>query len=136
MLLRWRWQIARTLIGNDSFYNLPRKFKICATGCPAGAAIRRLMMLALPRCGAAMRLAMRFAWAVGFEGASSGGEAGCLCEAGAGGGCGSGDCGDFPRSTGTAREPRPGAVEVSVFTRGMDGGDVSGGDGGAAWVSV
>lgn len=26
-------EIARTLIGNDNFVNLPRKFKICATGC-------------------------------------------------------------------------------------------------------
>jgi sulfite reductase (ferredoxin) len=26
-------ELARTLVGNDSFVNLPRKFKICATGC-------------------------------------------------------------------------------------------------------
>ncbi|HEX5236225.1 MAG TPA: nitrite/sulfite reductase [Silvibacterium sp.] len=26
-------EIARTLVGNESFVNLPRKFKICATGC-------------------------------------------------------------------------------------------------------
>jgi sulfite reductase (ferredoxin) len=26
-------EIARTLVGNDNFVNLPRKFKICATGC-------------------------------------------------------------------------------------------------------
>lgn len=26
-------QIAKTLIGNDAFVNLPRKFKICVTGC-------------------------------------------------------------------------------------------------------
>jgi sulfite reductase (ferredoxin) len=25
--------IARALVGNDNFYNLPRKFKMCATGC-------------------------------------------------------------------------------------------------------
>lgn len=28
-------EIAQTLIGNGEFYNLPRKFKICATGCPS-----------------------------------------------------------------------------------------------------
>jgi sulfite reductase (ferredoxin) len=26
-------ELARTLVGNDDFVNLPRKFKICATGC-------------------------------------------------------------------------------------------------------
>ena len=58
----------RFFVGNGDFYNLPRKFKVCITGCHVWCAypeINDVGLTAIRRDGKIPRLASPCAWAAG-----------------------------------------------------------------------
>ena len=108
---RLRVAIAHELTANPEFYNLPRKFKICATGCPSWCSYPEINDIALTAAkrgdevGYSLRVGGGLSnephLAVKLDAFVRPDQALRVARGGDG---------DLPRSAGTAREPRPGAA--------------------------
>ena len=118
-------EIAHLLTANPEFYNLPRKFKISATGCPSWCTYPEINDIGLTPVSARRRsglLAARRRRPV--ERAASRGAPRCVCPSRSGGARGARRDRNLPRPAGAAREPRARAPEIPLHARRMDAGEL------------
>ena len=108
-------EAAHLLTANPDFFNLPRKFKVCVTGCPVWCCYPEINDVGTHRCSPRRRgrlLPSRRRRSL--HRAAPGRETGLLCAPGSGRRSHAGCDRDIPRPAGSAREPRPRPHEVSL----------------------